>query len=80
MFAAWYGGGDQQGSRVDTLGMGRVFLAASLVRPVGTSMKHWSLRYPEASFKLTGLCEMFRLARGWAAHIEPPLINSPNVG
>jgi hypothetical protein len=39
MFAAWYGGGDQQVSRVDTLGMGGVFLAASLVRPVGTSMK-----------------------------------------
>ena len=39
MFAAWYGGGDQQVSRVATLGMGGVFLAASLVRPVGTSMK-----------------------------------------
>jgi len=38
-FAAWYGGGDQQVSRVATLGMGGVFLAASLVRPVGTSMK-----------------------------------------
>ena len=39
MFAAWYGGGDQQISRVATLGMGGVFLTASLVRPVGTSMK-----------------------------------------
>jgi len=37
-------------------------LAASLVRPVGTSMK---LVF-EASFKLTALYETFRLARGWA--------------
>jgi hypothetical protein len=39
MFAAWYGGGDQQISRVATLGMGGLFLAAPLVRPVGTNMK-----------------------------------------
>ena len=39
MFAAWYGGGDQQVSRVATLGMGGLFLAASRVRPVGTILK-----------------------------------------
>jgi len=39
MFAAWYGGGDQQVSRVETLGMGGVFLSASRVRPVGTLLK-----------------------------------------
>ena len=38
-FAAWYGGGDQQVSRVTTLGMGGVFLTVSLVRPVGTDLK-----------------------------------------
>lgn len=38
MFAAWYGGGDQQVSRVETLGMGGVFLSVSRVRPVGTSL------------------------------------------
>ena len=39
MFAAWYGGGDQQVSRVETLGMGGLFLSASRVRPVGTILK-----------------------------------------
>ena len=39
MFAAWYGGGDQQVSRVATLGMGGLFLAASRVKPVGTILK-----------------------------------------
>jgi len=39
MCAAWYGGGDQQVSRVATLGMGGLFLALSRVVPVGTSLK-----------------------------------------
>ncbi len=39
MFVAWYGGGDQQVSRVKTLGMGGVFLSVSRVRPVGTSLR-----------------------------------------
>lgn len=39
MFAAWYGGGDQQVSRVGTLGMGGLFLATSRIRPLGTSLK-----------------------------------------
>ena len=39
MFAAWYGGGDQQVSRVATLGMGGLFLSLSRVRPVGTSVR-----------------------------------------
>lgn len=38
MSVAWYGGGDSQVSRVKTLGMGGVFLAAPAVRPVGTSL------------------------------------------
>jgi PilZ domain len=38
MLVAWYGGGDQQVSRVKTLGMGGVFLSGSHVRPVGTSL------------------------------------------
>jgi hypothetical protein len=38
MSVAWYGGGDQQVSRVKTLGMGGVFLSGSRVRPVGTSL------------------------------------------
>src|SRR5260370_21831891 len=38
MSVAWYGGGDQQVSRVKTLGMGGVFLSGSGVRPVGTSL------------------------------------------
>ena len=39
MLAAWCGGGDQQVSRVATLGMGGVFLTSSRVRPVGTSLR-----------------------------------------
>ena len=39
MCAAWYGGGDQQVSRVATLGMGGVFLAVSFARPIGTSLR-----------------------------------------
>jgi hypothetical protein len=38
MSVAWYGGGDQQVSRVETLGMGGAFLCGSRVRPVGTSL------------------------------------------
>ena len=36
---AWYGGGDQQVSRVKTLGMGGVFLSGSRVKPLGTNLK-----------------------------------------
>jgi hypothetical protein len=39
MSVAWYGGGDQQVSRVKTLGMEGVFLSGSRVRPVGTSLR-----------------------------------------
>jgi hypothetical protein len=39
MSVAWYGGGDQQISRVKTLGMGGVFLSGSRVRPVGSSLR-----------------------------------------
>ena len=39
MFAAWYGGGDQQVSRVATPSMGAVFLTACRVRPVGTNLR-----------------------------------------
>jgi PilZ domain-containing protein len=38
MSVAWYGGGDQQVSRVKTLGMGGVFVSVCRVRPVGTSL------------------------------------------
>ncbi len=39
MSVAWYGGGDQQISRVKTLGIGGVFLSGSRVRPVGSSLR-----------------------------------------
>lgn len=38
MTVAWYGGGDSQVSRVATLGMGGMFLAAPAVRQVGTTL------------------------------------------
>lgn len=38
MVVAWYGGGLQQVSRVKTLGMGGLFISASMVRPVGTTL------------------------------------------
>lgn len=37
MFVAWYGGGQQQVSRVQTLGMGGAFLCGNTVR-VGTEL------------------------------------------
>ena len=38
MVVAWYGGGLQQVSRVKTLSMGGLFISASIVRPVGTTL------------------------------------------
>lgn len=38
MIVAWSGGGDQQVSRVKTLGLGGAFISASIVRPVGTNL------------------------------------------
>ena len=39
MFVAWYGGGDHQTSRVQTLGMGGVFIASCDPPPVGSKMR-----------------------------------------
>lgn len=38
MTAAWYGGGIQQVSRVQTLSNGGLSLSANITRPVGTSL------------------------------------------
>lgn len=38
MMAAWFGGGDQQVSRVKTLSLGGVLLDVSRVRPIGTTL------------------------------------------
>ena len=39
MFVAWYGGGDQQISRAQTLGMGGAFLTAVNPPAVGTTLR-----------------------------------------
>ncbi len=39
MFVAWYGGSDHQTSRVQTLGMGGVFIASSNPPAVGTTLR-----------------------------------------
>ena len=39
MTAAWYGGGQQQVSRVKTLGMGGLFLCGPNAPPLGTELK-----------------------------------------
>jgi PilZ domain len=39
MDVTWYGAGDQQVSRVKTIGMGGLFLSGSRVKPVGTTLK-----------------------------------------
>jgi PilZ domain len=39
MDVTWYGGGDQQVSRVRTLGVGGLFLSGSRIKPVGTTLK-----------------------------------------
>jgi len=38
MSVAWYGGGQQQTSRVQTLSMGGVFLCGSITLPVGSDL------------------------------------------
>lgn len=39
MFVAWYGGGEQQVSRVKTLGMGGLFLSVCDAPPVGANLR-----------------------------------------
>lgn len=39
MFVAWYGGNDHQTSRVQTLGMGGVFVASTNPPPVGAVLR-----------------------------------------
>lgn len=39
MFVAWYGGGDPQISRAQTLGMGGVFLLVPNPPPTGTKLR-----------------------------------------
>jgi hypothetical protein len=39
MFVAWYGGGEQQVSRVKTLGMGGLFLSVRDAPPVGANLR-----------------------------------------
>ncbi len=39
MFAVWYGGGEQEVSRVKTLGMGGLFLSVSNAPPVGVNLR-----------------------------------------
>ena len=38
MTVAWYGGGQQQVSRVKTLGMGGLFVCGSITQPVGATL------------------------------------------
>src|ERR1041384_4492265 len=38
MFVAWYGGGEQEVSRVRTLGMGGLFISTHNPRPLGTKL------------------------------------------
>jgi hypothetical protein len=39
MVVAWYGGGQQQASRAQTLGMGGLFLSGSTTPPIGKDLK-----------------------------------------
>lgn len=39
MLTAWYGGGEHETTRVQTLGMGGVFIAAPHPPPVGTTLR-----------------------------------------
>jgi hypothetical protein len=39
MEVTWYGSGDQQVSRVKSMGLGGLFLTGSRVKPVGTNLK-----------------------------------------
>ena len=38
MYVAWYGGGEQELSRVRTLGMGGLFISTNSPQPVGTKL------------------------------------------
>ena len=54
MFVAWYGGGEQQVSRVKTLGMGGLFLSGSNAPPVGTSLR-LAFEVPGGSVQAEGI-------------------------
>lgn len=63
MYAAWYGGGDQQVSRVATLGMGGLFLAASRIMPIGTSLR-LAFEVPGGVIQSDGIVRSFSCGEG----------------
>lgn len=67
MSVAWYGGGQQQVSRVKTLGMGGLFLIGSHTLPVGANLT-LVFEVPGGSFRRMRWCETLCLARGWGSN------------
>ena len=63
MFAAWYGGGDQQISRVQTLGMGGVFLAVVNPPPVGATLR-MVFEVPGGSVRADGIVRNMEPGKG----------------
>jgi hypothetical protein len=63
MFAAWYGGGDQLISRVQTLGMGGVFLGVVNPPPVGTSLR-MVFEVPGGSVRADGIVRNICAGKG----------------
>jgi len=63
MFLAWYGGGDQQISRVQTLGMGGVFLAVPNAPPVGTSLR-MVFEVPGGNVRADGIVRSVKAGEG----------------
>jgi len=54
MFVAWYGGGEQQVSRVKTLGMGGLFLSVCNSPPVGANLR-LAFEVPGGSVQAAGV-------------------------
>jgi len=63
MFVAWYGGGDQQISRAQTLGMGGAFLATANPPVVGTTLR-LVFEVPGGSVRADGIVRNVSSGRG----------------
>lgn len=63
MFVAWYGGGDHQTSRVQTLGMGGVFIDSFNPPPVGSKLR-LVFEVPGGSIRADGIVRSVLRGKG----------------
>jgi len=68
MSVTWYGGGQQQVSRVKTLSMGGLFLCGSNTLRVGTDLT-LVFEVPGGMVLADALSETLSLVRGWVSNL-----------